>query len=164
MEQFIARLRGAAAMDVPTYEAVEHDENATLQAVAVVVMSAIAMGIGSAPDGGLLVHCLQALLLWVLWAAVIWLVGSKLLPEPQTDADISQLMRTLGFAAAPGLLGIFGIIPLLGGLILLAAHIWMICTMVVAVRQALDYRGTGRAIAVVIVGWIPYLVIAGIVT
>jgi hypothetical protein len=47
-----------------------------------------------------------------------------------------------------------GIIPGLTGIVFFAAWIWMLVAMVVAVRQALDYSGTGRAVAVCIIGWL----------
>ena len=75
-------------------------------------------------------------------------------------------LRTLGFAAAPGVIRIGGIVPLLGGLVQLTAAIWMLIATVVAVRQALDYTGTGRALGVCAIGWIIqvifYAVFAGL--
>ena len=80
---------------------------------------------------------------WFLWAVVTWLVGTKLLPEPGTSADLGQMLRTIGFSAAPGLLNVLGIIPLVGLVVWLVAAIWQLVAMVVAVRQALDYTSTG---------------------
>ncbi|MAA74572.1 MAG: hypothetical protein CMN28_07690 [Salinisphaeraceae bacterium] len=163
MNRLIDRMRGAAALDAKTYEAVEHDESATLQAGAVVVMSAVCMGLGRGAGEGALIGAVVALLGWLIWASTVWLVGTKLLPAPRTEADIGQLLRTLGFASAPGIVGIAGVVPLLGGLALLAANIWMLCANVVAARQALDYESTGRAIGVVVLGWIPYAILLGLV-
>jgi len=64
-----------------------------------------------------------------------------------------------GFAAAPGLIRVFAFIPLLGGLINLAASLWMLAAFVVAVRQVLDYSSTGRAVAVCILGFLVQVVI-----
>jgi hypothetical protein len=132
-----------------------------------VVLSALANGIGGAFAGGshgLVGGVLAALLGWVIWALVTWLIGAKLMPEPQTEADLGQLMRTIGFSASPGILRIFGGIPGLGPLITLAASVWMLAAMVVAVRQALDYRGTGRAILVCLLGFLVYLVVFFVVS
>lgn len=158
MSTLINRMLGAARLDVATYEEVEHDRSATGQAALVVVLASVAAGIGALAGGGgirfLLLVTVAALIGWLIWAAVIWFVGTKLLPQRQTEADIGQLLRTMGFAAAPGVLRIFEIIPLLGGLVALIVYIWMLVTMVVAVRQALDYDNTWRAVGVCLVGWI----------
>ncbi len=99
-------------------------------------------------------QCYSPLVGWFIWAALTFLIGTKILPEPQTKADLGELLRTIGFSASPGVLRIFGMIPLLGGLIALAASVWMLVAMVVAVRQALDYTSTGRAVGVCAIGWL----------
>ena len=95
-----------------------------------------------------------SLMAWAAWALLTYEIGARLLPGPQTSVDIGQLMRTIGFAATPGLLRIFGFIP--GATIpaFAVATIWMLAAMVVAVRQALDYTSTGRAVAVCVIGWL----------
>ncbi len=166
MATFAQRMIGAARFDIGTYEEVETDRGATTQAMLVVVLSAVAAAIGGIGQEGMrgpLLGLLGALVGWYAWAFVTWLVGTKVLPEPQTDADLGQLLRTTGFSAAPGLLRVFGFIPVLGGLIGLVAALWMLASMVVAVRQALDYRGTGRAVAVVVVGFLFYIAVVAVI-
>jgi len=96
---------------------------------------------------------------WFIWAYLTYLIGTKVLPEPQTEADLGQLLRTIGFSSSPGLLRVLGFIPLLGGVLILAAGIWMLVAMVVAVRQALDYQSTPRAVVVCIIGWFVQVII-----
>ena len=153
------RMIGAAKLDVHTYEEVEADTKATGQAMMVVVLSSIAQGIGMGDLSGLLSVAIVALIGWFAWAFIVYIIGTKLLPEPQTHSDMGELLRTIGFAASPGLLQIFGVIPLLGGLIILGANIWMLIAMVIAVRQALDYSSTGRAIGVCVIGWVVRIVV-----
>ena len=166
MSGLLDRVIGAARLDVKTYEEVEHDKEATPQAAGIVIASALATGIGTLGYGGgigsVIGGTLAGLLGWVIWAGVIYLIGTKLLPESQTDADMGQLLRTLGYAQAPGILRIFGFIPVLGALIHLAVGIWLIATTVVAVRQALDYTSTGRAVGVVVLGFLAYLLVFGL--
>jgi hypothetical protein len=81
------------------------------------------------------------------------LIGTKFLPEPQTKSDIGELLRTIGFASSPGLIRVFGIFPGVEKLVFPAASVWMIFAMVIAVRQALDYKGTWRAVIVCVIGW-----------
>jgi hypothetical protein len=151
---------GAAKLDVHTYEEVEADTTAMGQSMWVVVLSSVAAGIGSgAGIVGLVVGSLAAMIGWFVWAYVTYLIGTKMLPEPQTEADVGQLLRTTGFSAAPGLLRAFGVIPGLGVLAVGVANIWMLASMVVAVRQALDYNSTGRAIGVCLIGWLALVLI-----
>ncbi len=162
MSSFTDRMLGAAKLNVATFEEVESDTSATLQALAVVVLASVAMGIGGMYFGGigLIVRgILGAVLGWAIWAGLIWLIGTKLLPEPQTRSDWGEIARTTGFAQAPGVLRIFGFVPLVGVVITVVANIWMLVAMVIGVRQALDYRDTWRAIAVVVIGWLVNMLI-----
>jgi hypothetical protein len=81
-------------------------------------------------------------------------IGTKLLAEPQTKADYGELLRTIGFSSSPGVLRVFGIIPMLGNILNIICGIWMLVAMVIAVRQALDYKSTLRAVAVCLIGFI----------
>jgi len=162
MASFVERVVGAARLDARIYEEVEADTTAMGQAMAVVAASALAAGVGSIGNGatGAVGAVVGAVVGWFLWAVVTWLIGTKLLPEPGTSADLGQLLRTIGFSAAPGLLNVLGIIPLLGLIVALVAAIWQLVAMVVAVRQALDYRSTGRAVLVCVIGWVFYMVVS----
>jgi hypothetical protein len=153
---------GAAKLDVHIYEEVEGDRTAMVQAMTVVVLSAVAAGIGSMQAGfrGLVAVSLASLLGWFIWGWLTYLIGTKLLPEANTKADPGELLRTIGFSSAPGMLRIFGFLPLLGGIVSFAANIWMLVAMVIAVRQALDYTSTNRAVGVCVIGWLVYVAFA----
>ena len=160
------RMIRAAKLDRDLYEEVEADTGATGQAMLVVVLSSVAAGIGSAGVGGLkglLLGTLAALAGWYIWAFLTYFIGTRLLPESQTEADVGQLLRTIGFSSSPGMLRILGILPGLTGIVFLGCAVWMLVAMVIAVRQALDYHGTGRAIAVCLIGWVVQVVIIGLV-
>jgi hypothetical protein len=159
------RMFRAAKLDVNLYEEVEADKEALGQATAVVVLSSLAAGLGMGMRigiGGIVIETLVALVVWYIWALLTCWIGTKLLPEPQTESDVGELLRTLGFASAPGLIRILGVIPGLRGIVFLISSIWMLIAMVIAVRQALDYRSTGRAIGVCAIGWVVQLVVFGI--
>lgn len=152
-----SRIIRAAKLDANLYEEVEADTGAMSQAMGVVVLASIASGIGMIERvgiGGLLVGTLAALLGWYIWAYLAYIIGTKLLPEPQTQADFGQLLRTTGFSSSPGLIRVVGIIPGLTGIVFFVAAIWMLAAMIIAIRQALDYKSTLRAVGVCIVGWI----------
>jgi hypothetical protein len=160
------RMLRAAKLDVQLYEEVEHDEGALSQATIVVILSALAAGIGSLGVGslvGLVSTTLAALLGWYVWAFLTYYIGTRLLPEPQTEADYGQLLRTIGFASAPGLIRVVGIIPGLGAIVFAVAGVWMLIAMVIAVRQALDYTNTWRSVGVCLIGWVVQGVIIGVV-
>lgn len=160
------RMLRAAKLDVELYEEVEHDEGALGQATAVVILAAVAAGIGSLGIGGLtglVSGTLAALFGWYVWAFLTYYIGTRLLPEPQTEADHGQLLRTIGFASAPGVIRVAGIIPGLGPIVFSVAGVWMLVAMVIAVRQALDYSSTWRAIGVCAIGWVVQAFILGLV-
>ncbi len=159
IEQLIERMIGAARLDPKLYETVEADESATRQAMIVVVLVSLAAGIGSLRAGflGVVMMLLMSLLGWVVWAGITYWVGTKLLPEPQTEADLGELLRTTGFAYTPGLLRLLGIIPVLGVLFSVLGTLWTLLAMVIAVRQALDYRSTWRALGVCLIGFAVYM-------
>jgi hypothetical protein len=147
----------AAKLDVNLYEEVEADKQAMGQAMAVVVLSSLAAGLGSYSAtgiNGLLLGTVGALVGWFIWAFITFFIGTRLLPEPQTEADYGQLLRTIGFSSSPGVLRILGVIPVLGAIIFIVCGIWMLVAMIIAVRQALDYTSTWRAVGVCIIGWV----------
>ena len=165
MDDFLERMIRASRLDPELYEEVEADPALLGQSAAVVVLSSVAAGVGVTGIGGasgLVLGTIAALLGWVVWAALIYLIGTKLFPEPQTESDMGELLRTLGFAAAPGVLRVFGVVPLLGPIVVVVVSGWMLAAMVVAVRQALDYESTFRAIGVCLVGFLIQALMLGL--
>jgi hypothetical protein len=165
---FAHRLIGAARLDAAVYEEVEADRTATGQAAVIVVLASVAAGVGSLglnvrDPGGMIAATIGGFVGWVAWAVLTYVIGTRWLPGAQTRSNVGELLRTLGFAAAPGLLRILGVLPFLGGALYWLASLWMLIAMVVAVRQALDYTSTGRALAVCIAGWVLSLIIAALI-
>src|SRR5258708_9462799 len=144
---YLMRLIGAAALDTAIYEEVEADQGATVQALSVVLLSSVAAGIGARGLGGgslqsILFISILALILWAAWARVTFEIGARIMPEPQTRADVGQLLRTIGFATTPGLLRVLGVITPMAIPVFTITAVWMLAAMIVAVRQALDYKHT----------------------
>jgi len=160
MSSFNDRIIRAAKLDVSLYEEVESDITALRQAMGVVILSSVAAGLGTITIGGprviivIIIVTILALIGWYIWAYITYFIGTKILPEPQTKANHGQLLRTIGFSSSPGLIRILCIIPGLSEIVLIVASIWMLIAMVIAVRQALDYQSTLRAVVVCIIGWI----------
>lgn len=154
----VDRMKGAAMLDVATYEEVEHDEQATGQAAVVVVIVAICTAIGAVWRGGpsIIAGPISAILGWLLWSAVTYVIGAKALGGVATWGE---LLRTIGFAQSPGVLMIFGIIPILGGIVRVVVLIWLLIAGIIAIRQALDVS-TGKAVVTAVLGWLVMVMLA----
>ena len=163
MLNFAQRMIGALQLQTSVYEEVEADRGATTQALAVVVISSVATGVGvshTSSLASLIAGALAALFGWLIWAGLTYVIGTKILPEPQTKSDVGELLRTTGFASAPAVFHLLARLPLIGGVASLAVSVWMLVAMVIAVRQALDYRSIGRAVGVCVIGWLVYVAVA----
>ena len=167
------RMLGAARLNVDTYEEVERDGGATIQALLVVILAAIAVGVGTILEGvifgggadlldGLVFGVIRGVVSWAVWALVAWIIGTTILKTRDTDADWGQLARGTGFAQTPGLLNVLVFIPIAGVIIGVAVFFWQVAGMMIAVRQSLDYTSTWRAFGVVIIALIPVLIINAI--
>ncbi len=162
MSNFVERIIRAIKLDVHLYEEVEADDNATGQAIGIVVLSSIAAGIGTFEYGrisGIFLGTIGALIGWFIWAYLTYYIGTRILPEPTTRATPIELMRTIGFSSSPGLIRVIGIISPLREIVMLGSAIWMLIAMVIAVRQALDYKSTFRAVGVCVIGWIIQIIV-----
>jgi hypothetical protein len=152
-------------LDPAIYEDVEADKTATIQACATVVLSSVAAGVGVRELGAQTLPTVAfvsaiALLTWSTWALITFSIGVRIMPEPQTRSNVGELLRTIGFATAPGCLRVLGIVPGATIPVFAVTAIWMLAAMVVAVRQALDYQTTARAVAVCILGWVLSIALA----
>jgi hypothetical protein len=162
---FLRRLIGALRLDESIYEEVEADRKANGQAAFAVLLSSVAAGIGSVGAGplhvrGIIVGTVGGFVGWLSWAVLTYVIGTRLMPEPQTRANLGELLRTLAFASSPGLLRVVGAAPPLRGVVFVVTSLWMLGATVVAVRQALDYQSTARAVGVCAVGWALSLAVA----
>jgi hypothetical protein len=162
MHTFFRRVIDACRLRPALYEDVEADRSALGQAFLVVVLSSFAVSYGlHSPQSPvtLITSAAAAILGWLLWAWIAFLVGTRLLPEKQTVADWGELLRTTGFATAPGMIAILGVFPAFTGFIVFVASLWMFASFAVAVRQALDYKSIWRAIVVCLCGWLAHALI-----
>ena len=153
---FLNRVFRAINIDIDLYEEVEKDKSATVQAGIVVVLSSLSAGVGALQLGAsnFLLAPILSLLSWYVWAYVIYFVGVKLFGGPKTRSNHGELLRTIGFSSAPGLIRVFGITPDLMTVTFIGSAFWMLACMVVGVKSALDYNSLWRALGVVIVAWL----------
>jgi hypothetical protein len=156
MKNLLKSMIGAARLDAQTYERVEADPRTTAAAVFVVILASVAasIGIGATRPGDVLGVTLGSMATWMVWVGLTYVIGTHVLPEPQTHATLGEVLRTTGFSASPGILRIFGFLPAVGWLVFSAVTIWMLVAFVVAIRQALDYAGSPRALLVCLLGWL----------
>jgi hypothetical protein len=159
MTTFLRRILGALGLEAAVFEEVEADRGALGQALAVVLLAGFGAGIGTAGIGagaGPVVAAVMAVAVigWTTWALVIYYLGTRALPERQTSADLGQVLRTLGFAAAPGMFRAFEAVGGMRWLVLPVTSLWMVLAMIVAIRQALDYATTARAVQLAVLGWL----------
>jgi len=154
----VSRAIGAAMLDVDTYEEVEADRSATSQAAMVVLAVAVAGAIGASGSGsnGMIGAVLNAFVGWLLWAGVTNLVGTRLLGG---TADWGELLRTLGFAQAPGVLMVLAVVPFFGFFLGFGVGLWILVAGIIAIRQALDF-GTGKAVLTALISMVAVVVMA----
>ncbi len=158
---FMNRIIGVFKLDAATFEEIEADENATMQAALVVLvialLGALGAGVGASfVQAGFLnsfaSSFVSTIVTWLAWSAVTFFVGTSFFGG---KSDLGQMMRVLGFAYAPQILGI---IPCIGWLIGL---IWSLIAAFVAVRQGLDLDNT-KAFLTIVVGFVVIILISAL--
>jgi len=157
MADLTGRMIGAMQADVKTFTEIEADPNAMGQAITVIVIAGIASLIGNIFRRGIIggiLGLITSIVGYAVFSLLVFLVGTKLMPEPTTKADFNETFRVVGFAASPGIFNVLAIIPFLGVLISLLVGIWSLVIGVIAVREVLDYSNTARAIIVAVIAGI----------
>lgn len=166
MADLTGRMMGAAQADVKTFSEIEADPNAFGQAVTVIVIAGVASLIGNIFRGGIVagvIGLVGSLVGYALFSLLVFIIGTKMMPEPTTKADFNETFRTVGFAASPGVLNVLAIIPFLGPLIALLIALWSLVIGVIAVREVLDYSNTGRAIIVCLIAFVACLIVYSLI-
>lgn len=159
----VDRVMRAVRLDATLYREVAENKDTMTEATTIVVVVTLLSALGSAVGsllakasagsviGGFFLNWILGILIgWIGWAILTYLVGT-LLFKGQTD--IPEMMRVLGYASAPRLLGIFGVIPCLGWIASLIGAILALVAGVIAIREAMEFD-TGKAVITVIISWI----------
>lgn len=159
------RMIRAAKLDGSLYEEIKDDRRAPVQAAVVVLLSAVAAGIGVIAHGGFegfFFETMQAILRWYISVFFTCVAGTRLFQEPQTKIDWGAAMRMISFASAPGVVKLLGVIPGLGGFAIGLASAWMLGATVVAVKRTLNYTTITRAVGACVIGWVAQWLVMGI--
>lgn len=113
------------------------------------------LGIGDFPipaEGGIVVvvgiGVISAVVGWFVWAVTTTFIGTRIF---NGTTDVGEMLRVLGFAQAPR---VIGVIPFLGPV----AAVWVLVASVVAIREGLDFT-TSRAVGTAIGGWLVWLIL-----
>ena len=172
LQRIIARMLRVVKLDHTVWGEIEADETANTEAVAIVVVAYLlsALGAALAPwlGGSVLARFFVTLilgvgLLWLLWAYVTMLVGTRLFGGETTFAEMA---RTLGYANAPRVLGILSAITCLGAIIGFVAWILSLVAGFFAVRESLDLPTDKSIITMVISGvpvWVLYSLVMAVI-
>ena len=162
----VNRMVRAAKLEVPLYEEVEADVTATNQALLIVLLVALASGIGAAIGaapgalvGRLVGGIVTGLIGWAVWSYVLYFVGTRFFGG---TATYGELLRTLGFASTPRLLGILSFVPVVGWLIALAAGIWSLVASFIGIRQALDIDNT-KTVFTILIGLVAIIIVSFVI-
>ena len=162
----LERMIRAAKLRVDLFQEVEHDATATKQALLVVIISSLAAGIGSLGTigiPGLAIATVISVIGWGILAGLAYLIGVSLLKTPHTEATWGELLRAIGFAYTPGILRVFGFIPVIGPIIAFVGTVLVLVAAVIAIRTALHYTSTLRAVVVAILAWLGWVIVQALV-
>jgi len=150
------RILRAIRLDPTVYREIAADEAAMGQAAIIVVIVSLLSAIGSSfgTENGLvslLVNWITGIVVgWIVWAVLTYFIGSKLFGGRSSTAE---MMRVLGFASAPRLLGILGVIPCVGWIAPIIGWILAFVAGFIAVRESMEFE-TGNAILTVVISWV----------
>src|SRR5688572_2454396 len=159
MQLLFRRFIGALALSPGAFEDIEADRFADLQSMIVVGVACLAGGFGAVGFGavgpiGFATGAVMVLGAWLVWVGVIASSGTAAVAEPQASSSLTELLRVLGYAAAPGVFLACAAMRSAAPIVIVIVAVWMIAAAVVGVRQALDYKRTTRAVAVCAVAWV----------
>jgi hypothetical protein len=159
----VDRIMRVLRLDAPVFSEIAKDPAATTQAGIIVVAVSLLSGLGSGFRGhffsSLFWELIAGVVLgWLLWAVITYFVGTSLFGGKTT---VEEMLRVLGYASAPRLLGFFAFIPCVGRLAALVGGILALVAGFIAVREAMQFD-TGKAVVAVVIGWLVALVLTAV--
>jgi len=158
------RLLGAALLEAEVYQEVALVPTTRRHIALIVIISAIAAGLGSLGGGivGFLAAASVGLAGWGLYVFVSYWMATERFGVGRSHANWGATWRALGLASSPRVFLIFAFVPEVGLLVGLAVHAWVLITTVFAVRVTLDMEAR-PAIAASAAGLLPMLLVWALV-
>lgn len=168
------RIRGVLSLDTDTFNEIEHDPSALVQALLVVIVSSllaaigggfgqvlfgVGIGVDSSTNFRFLAIAGWAIVAWILWSVLTYFIGTRFF---NGEATIGEMMRVIGFAYAPLAIQVFSFIPIVGIFFVLGAAVWSIAAVFIAIREGLDVS-SGNAFWTAAIGGVLYLIGMGII-
>jgi len=171
IEQIANRAMRASLLDRELYKEVEEDTSLDREALMIVVIVSVASGIAAFITSlyrqqigtavlGLIVPSVVGIANYYIWAYVTQFIAINMY---ESETDIGELLRVLGYASVPRLISLFGFIPCLGPVLSFAGGIWALAAGYIGIQEALDLDTTDTVVTVIL-GWLAIMIISGLVT
>jgi hypothetical protein len=150
----LARMLRVLTFDRSVYEEVEHDPAGTRQAGLVVVFVAACAALGTVllgfwHPGVILGAVLAALIRWLLWSGLDYLIGRALFRKVIPP---EHLVRALGYSQTPQVLAVLAFVPVVGDWVVVASRLLTLVAGNLAIGHALGLP-LSRALALRVVGF-----------
>lgn len=150
----------AALLNASLYRQLTDEPEETFYALAIVVVSGIALGAGVQYVPLPKWECASVWLFvffsvwarvvgWFLWAGVAYFVGAKAFGG---QAGYRRILRSIGLTFSPGVFAVFGGIPFVGPFLMGLSFLWMFPAALVAIRETLGLNWVQAAICTIL-GW-----------
>ena len=97
---------------------------------------------------------LTAILTWLVWAILIYVIGVKLFPDKQTKIPFKKVLTAVGFAHAPGLLRFFAVTPDLMIPIIFLTQFWIFAGLIISTKQILSLKSNFKSLGIVLLSFL----------
>ena len=100
---------------------------------------------------------LTAILTWLVWAILIYVIGVKIFPDKESKIPFKKVLIAVGYAHSPGLLRFFAVTPDLVLLIVFLTQFWIFASLIISTKQILNIKSSFKASGIV---FLSFLIIA----
>ena len=95
-----------------------------------------------------------ALLSWLVWGVLIYVIGIKLFPDQSTNTNFRKIMITVGLAHAPGLFRFLVFVPSLVVPIVFLTQFWIFASLIIGIRETLNFKSNFKSAGVIIIAFL----------
>ena len=113
-----------------------------------------AIALGTLYKTNIIFSGVTALLSWLVWGALIYVIGIKLFPDPDTNTNFRKIMITVGLAHAPGLFRFFVFEPSLVVPIVFLTQFWIFASLIIGIRETLNFKSNFKSAGVIIIAFL----------